>query len=122
LLLSDLGRDGQNALLERTNDLRADIVITGLPGEGEPLCAALVDAIRPKVIVVADSEFPANRRASRSLKARLEQTKIPVIYIGTSGAAKIVADISGWKLETMDGQVFNSAAWSEPLKQTAPAE
>ncbi len=116
LLLSDLGRDGQSALLERTNDLRANIVVAGLPGEGEPLCAALIDAIRPKVIVVADSEFPANRRASRSLKARLKQTKIPVIYTGTSGAAKIVADKSGCKLETMDGQVFNLADGSGPLK------
>jgi competence protein ComEC len=108
LLLSDLGRDGQSALLERTNDLHADIVIAGLPGEGEPLCTALVDAIHPQVIVVADSEFPANRRASRSLKARLEQTKIPVIYTGTSGAAKIVADKSGWKLKTMDERKFAS--------------
>ena len=58
LLLSDLGRDGQSALLERTNDLRADIVVAGLPDEGEPLCDALIDAIHPKVIVVADSEFP----------------------------------------------------------------
>ena len=65
LLLSDLGRDGQSALLARTNDLRADIVIAGLPNEGEPLCDALLDAIQPKVIVIADSEFPANapRRA-----------------------------------------------------------
>ena len=31
LLLSDLGRPGQDALLQRTPDLRADIVITGLP-------------------------------------------------------------------------------------------
>ena len=63
LLLSDLGRDGQSALLERTNDLRADIVVAGLPNEGEPLCDALIDAIQPKIIVIADSEFPANRRA-----------------------------------------------------------
>ena len=31
LLLSALGRPGQNALLERRHDLRADIVVTGLP-------------------------------------------------------------------------------------------
>ncbi len=75
LLLSDLGRDGQSALLERTNDLRADIVVAGLPTEGEPLCDALLDAIQPKVIVIADSEFPANRRASRELKERLARKR-----------------------------------------------
>jgi beta-lactamase superfamily II metal-dependent hydrolase len=45
LLLSDLGRDGQSSLLGGTNDFRADIVIAGLPTEGEPLCATLLDAI-----------------------------------------------------------------------------
>ncbi len=112
LLLSDLGRDGQSALLENTNNLRADIVIAGLPTEGEPLCNALLDAIQPKVIVIANSEYPANRRAGRALKERLEQTKIPVIYTRTSGAVKIVADKSGWNLQTMDGQKFSSAVSS----------
>src|ERR1039458_1309975 len=73
LLLSDLGREGQSALLSRTNNLRADIVIAGLPDEGEPLCDALLDAAQPKVIVIADSDFPATRRASPKLRARLEQ-------------------------------------------------
>ncbi len=48
LLLSDLGRAGQNALLERTPDLRADIVVTGLPSQEEPLSEALLDAIQPR--------------------------------------------------------------------------
>ena len=68
LLLSDLGRRGQSALLARTNDLRADMVIAGLTDDGEPLCDALLDAVRPKIIVVADSEFPATRRASRGIE------------------------------------------------------
>jgi len=110
LSLSDLGRDGQSALLESTNALRADIVVAGLPNEGEPLCAALLEAIQPKIIVIADSEFPANRRAGNALKERLERTKIPVIYTRESGAVKIVADKSGWKLQAMDGQQFKSAA------------
>ena len=106
LLLSDLSRAGQTELLVRTNDLRADIVIAGLPNEGEPLGDALIDAIQPKVIVIADSEFPATRRAGRALKDRLEQKKIPVIYTRTAGAVNIVTGKSGWKLRTMDGQQF----------------
>jgi ComEC/Rec2-related protein len=106
LLLSDLSRAGQDALLSCTNDLRADIVIAGLPNEGEPLCDALIDAIQPKVIVIADSEFPATRRAGRVLKDRLEQKGIPVIYTRDSGAVKIVTDKRGWKLQTMAGQSF----------------
>src|ERR1019366_3341351 len=106
LLLADLSRASQSELLARTKDLRADIVIAGLPGEGEPLCAALVKAIQPQVIVIADSEFPATRRASRALHERLLRQKTPVIYTRTAGAAKIVTDKSGWKLKTMDGQKF----------------
>jgi competence protein ComEC len=108
LLLSDLSRDGQDALLARTNDLRADIVVAGLPMEGEPLCNALIEAVRPKLIVIADSEFPATRRASRALRERLEklEPKIPVIYTRISGAVKIEADRCGWKASTMDEQKF----------------
>jgi competence protein ComEC len=106
LLLSDLSRAGQSDLLAGTNNLRADIVVAGLPTEGEPLCDALVGAIRPRVIVIADSEFPATRRASRALRERLEQKKIRVIYTRTAGAVKIVTDKSGWKVETMGGQKF----------------
>ena len=108
LLLSDLSRAGQSDLLATTNDLRADIVVAGLPSAGEPLCDALIDAIRPRVIVIADSEFPATRRASRALRERLEQKQIPVIYTRTAGAVKIETDKTGWKLHTMDGQTFQS--------------
>src|ERR1051325_11748141 len=65
LLLSDLGRPGQEALIERTADLRADIVVTGLPVQTEALGDALLDAIQPRVIVVSDSEFPVSERASQ---------------------------------------------------------
>ena len=109
LLLSDLSRAGQSELLAQTNDLRADIVIAGLPNESEPLCDDLIDAIQPRVIVIADSEFPATRRASRTLHERLEQKKIPVIYTRTAGAVKIVTEKSGWKLETMDGQKYTAS-------------
>ena len=106
LLLSDLSRPSQSDLLNHGDNLRADIVVAGLPNAGEPLCDALIDAIQPKVIVIADSEYPATRRAPLALKQRLEQKKIPVIYTRDSGAVKIVAGKAGWKLTTMDGQKF----------------
>ena len=103
LLLSDLGRGGQSALLQHTNDLRADIVIAGLPNAGEPLGNALLDAVQPKVMVIADSEFPANRRAGRELKERLSGRNVPVIYTRTAGAVTIVTWPGGWELRAMDG-------------------
>jgi ComEC/Rec2-related protein len=108
LLLSDLSALGQNALLSGTNDLRADIVIAGLPGKDDPLSDALADAIQPHVIVIADSEFPAARRASRKLKDRLDQRGTPVLYTRESGAATITVNGTGWKVRAMDGQTFQS--------------
>jgi competence protein ComEC len=108
LLLSDLGREGQSALLARTNGLRADIVIAGLPNQGEPLGDTLLEAIQPKVIVIADSEFPATRRAGFELKERLAERNVPVIYTRTAGAVTILARPDGWELRTMDGRKFAS--------------
>ncbi|HZL80175.1 MAG TPA: hypothetical protein VFC17_15185, partial [Candidatus Limnocylindrales bacterium] len=100
---------GQSALLERPDDLHAAIVVAGLPTAGEPLCDALIDAIQPRVIIIADSEFPATRRASRALHERLVQKKIPVIYTRDAGAVTILTTTRGWELQTMDGQKFNSS-------------
>jgi competence protein ComEC len=103
LLLSDLSRAGQDGLLSSMTDLRADIVVAGLPGEGEPLCTALIDAVQPHAIIIADSELPVQRRASRGLRARLQNTDIPVIYTRDSGAVTIVVQRDGWHLHAMDG-------------------
>jgi ComEC/Rec2-related protein len=108
LLLSDLSPAGQTALLARTNDLHADVVVTGLPTEGEPLNDSLIDAIQPKVIVVIDSEYPVQQRASRALMERLGRSGIPVVYTRTAGAVTIVTNPHGWKLHTMDGQEFKA--------------
>ncbi len=106
LLLSDLSRAGQSGLLDGTNDLHADIVVAGLPTEGEPLEDALLNAIHPQLIVIADSEFPPMRRTSRKLKERLEQKGMPVVYTRDSGAVKIIVNQAGWKVQTMDGQSY----------------
>jgi len=107
LLLSDLSRIGQDALLSSTNNLRADIVIAGLPGKDDPLSDALADAIQPHVIVIADSEFPAARRASRKLKDRLDQRGTPVLYTRDSGAVKVTVNETGWNVRGMDGPEYS---------------
>jgi beta-lactamase superfamily II metal-dependent hydrolase len=104
LLFSDLSHAGQSTLLENTNNLSADIAVAGLPNDGEPLCDALLDAIQPKIIIIADSEFPASRRASRELRDRLAQKRVPVIYTRASGAVTIITDKRGCTVRTMDGQ------------------
>ncbi|HEY0456579.1 MAG TPA: ComEC/Rec2 family competence protein, partial [Verrucomicrobiae bacterium] len=68
LLLSDLGKPGQNALAQRYPELKADIVVSGLPAQSEPLADGFLDLLQPKLTIVADSLFPARERASRALR------------------------------------------------------
>ncbi len=112
LFLSDLGQLGQNGLLATTNNLRADIVVAGLPNEGDPLSDPLIAAIQPKLIVIVDSDSAFARHVTPRLKDRLADQKVPVIYTRASGAAKIILDKTGWKLQTLDGRQFTSAALS----------
>ena len=112
LLLSTLGRPGQDALLEHHADLHADIVIAGLPGQTEPLNDALLEAIHPALIVIADSKSPSTRRANRALRDRLEKRGVPVLYTSDIGGLKISFTRNRWKAETVDG-----ATWTGATKQ-----
>jgi competence protein ComEC len=115
LLLSDLGRPGQNALMDRATDLRADIVVTGLPERSEPLSDAMLDVIQPKLIIVADSEFPATKRAPMKLQERLGQRGIPVIYTRHSGAVTICLRERQWDATGMSGpRISNDSTQSGP--------
>jgi beta-lactamase superfamily II metal-dependent hydrolase len=100
LLLSDLGRAGQEALMQRTADLRADIVVAGLPAQGEALRDTLLAAIQPRAIIICDSDFPASARASPRLRERLAGSAARVIYTRFGGATTIELGRSGWEIRT----------------------
>jgi hypothetical protein len=89
-------------LLATTNGLAADIVISGLPERDEPLVDDLIQAIRPKLIIIADSDFPPERRANATFRERLEQQGVPVIFTRDSGAVTILVNRQGWKIRTMN--------------------
>jgi competence protein ComEC len=102
LLLSNLSRTGQSALLAKTNDLSADILVSGLPDVGEPLCDELINVCKPKTIIVMDAESPAVQRTNPQLRERLEKHGIPVIYTRDAGAVTLVIKHTGWKIRTMN--------------------
>jgi competence protein ComEC len=117
LLLSDLGRAGQDFLLARTNALRADIVVSGLPAQSDPLCEALLDATRPRIIIVADSELPATARASERLMERLARRNVTVISTREAGAVTISFRAGGCVINTADGQHFKLNDLPKPNQQ-----
>jgi beta-lactamase superfamily II metal-dependent hydrolase len=89
LVVPDLGKAGQNAIYARHPELRADVVIAGLPDNEEPLASEWLDVIQPKLIVLADSDFPAVQRGSASLLARLRRNGREVISTRAAGAVTI---------------------------------
>jgi competence protein ComEC len=104
LLCSDLGLPGQQTLLEREPDLRAEVVVSGVPTRGEPLGNPLLDAIQPRAIIVSASEVPAQERATKELRERLERRGIPVFYTSDDNAVTIILRPKGWEVQAMSGK------------------
>ena len=104
LLLSDLGKPGQNALLEREPDLRAEIVVSGIPTQTQPLADSLLDTIQPRLIVISDSIYPATARASRNLRERLKARNIPVLFTSETGAVTILFGENKWEIQSASGR------------------
>jgi len=120
LLLSDLGRAGQDLLLTRTPELGADIVVSGLPTLTDPLCEALLDATRPRLIIVADSELPATARASERLMQRLAQRNVAVLSTRTVGGVTISFRATGCEIKPMNGKSFQLDALPKVNQPSAP--
>jgi competence protein ComEC len=114
LLLPALGRDGQEALMRRHPDLRAEFVVAGLPARDEPLCEPLLDLLRPRVIVIADAAFPASRRAPAKLRQRLGRRGARVVYARDNGALTLELAPGGWSLRTAAGQPAVDPPPAEP--------
>jgi beta-lactamase superfamily II metal-dependent hydrolase len=104
LLLPALGRDGQNALMRRHPELRAEVVVAGLPAREEPLSEPLLDLLQPRLIVIMDTQFPATRRASAELRARLARRSARVVYGRDNGALTLELGRQGWGLRDASGQ------------------
>lgn len=109
LLLSDLGRKGQSLLLQRwpAEELRADVLVTGLPSQDEPLADHLLLAVQPRLVIVADALYPASARASRWLQARLEHYRIPVLYTRLTGAVTIEFGQPEWRITSLNGPTLH---------------
>ena len=114
LLLSDLGKPGQNALLSRYPEVRADIVVSGIPAQGEPLAEGLLDVLQPKAILIADSLYPSTARASQRLRRRLEARGLPVFYASERGAITVELEGRDWRIRTATGLVLITGRQSPP--------
>lgn len=103
LLLSDLGRNGQRALLARYPDLQADIVVSGLPAKDEPLGETLLAALKPQAVIVTCAWQPAAEQASPDLMTRLKQTGSHTFFLQETGTISLQFTPDGVTLQAMRG-------------------
>ncbi len=120
LLLSELGTTGQAMLSARhSEDLKADILIAGLPAHDEPLKTDLLQAISPKIIILCTSEYPASARGSRKLRERLEAFGVPIYYSDEARGITLTLSPNQYQIKTMSGETIQWQAGEMP-KGTVP--
>lgn len=108
LVAPDLGRAGQQALCDRQGtNLSADILITGVPREGEAAGPRLLELVRPKLLVVGTGWRPATDRTPRITRNRLRREKFPTLFTEDIGALEM--DISPRGIVVSD--VFGETLW-----------
>jgi len=120
LLLSDLGKLGQRALLEREPDLRSHIVVAGIPRDGEPLRDELLSRIQPRVIIVSASEFPASERPRQPLRDRLATHGVPVFYTSDAGSVTVTIQKDRWEVRQLGGASTRGVPGQIPAPSSTP--
>jgi len=83
--------------------LDSDLVVTGLPEKGEAMCNGLIASAHPKLLIVADSEFPATKRATKVLEQRLSGTGAHPVFTRKQGAITITIRPNGFTVRSMEG-------------------
>jgi len=94
-LLSDLTARGQNELLAAHPNLHAEVVIAGLPSQGEALSPGFLECLQPKLIVVQDDGHPSGSRAPLPLRERLSQSGIATYYTSDTAVLEIRLTAAG---------------------------
>lgn len=120
LLLSDLGRDGQQTLVRSGRDLRADIVVAGLPQTGEPLGPELLAAISPELVLVNDAAQPVTEHAARPLRTRLSAQDVATVYTSDAGSLTLRLRSGRWALSPVTGSRLNGGSFKR-LRGKDPA-
>jgi ComEC/Rec2-related protein len=122
-LLSDLGAQGQEELLERYPDLQVDLLVTGLPSHTEPVSRAMLRHLNPRVLVIMDAVYPFSARATPKLEKRLSAMTLQVFYTRHTGAIMLEKQGGAWQMKGQSsGQVLYRFERDSPMprKQSQP--
>lgn len=107
LWLGALGRDGQERLLTRQQDLKAELLILAEAGDSA-LVPALLSRVQPQFVVVLDGRPGAPPSHPGRLRALLARTSVPVWYSSEEGAVEIRVMEGAWELRSMQGSCWQA--------------
>ena len=89
ILISELGRKGQNRFLEQHPQLKSDILIAGMPNHDSPVNDAMIMQLQPELIIMCTSNYPVTKRPSKKLRSRLEKYGIPIFFTSDIGGLEM---------------------------------
>src|SRR5262249_52459922 len=102
LLLSELGVLGRKALLERGEDLHADILLCSVPESGEGLDRELLEAVVPRLVVIGQIDAPYKRAKPRDLLKCAQQTGALVVKTSNESAVTLELTQGECHVETQE--------------------
>jgi competence protein ComEC len=109
LFLSDSGYETENALIASGADLRSDIVIKGQHHSGQSGSMALLDAVRPRLIVATSRDFPGHERIGEEWAASVGARGIKLFRQDETGAIELRFTPEQWEAQAyVTGEVFRS--------------
>lgn len=109
LFLSDSGYETENALIASGVDLRSDIVVKGQHHSGQSGSDALLDAVRPRLIIATSRDFPGHERINDEWAASVRARGIKLFRQDETGAVELSFAPDQWEARAyVTGEVFRS--------------
>jgi len=95
LFLADAGMPTQARLLESSRGrLEADVLVAGIPSSGIPMSDEFLDAVRPGIVIITGTEFPASQIPDPDWCDRVASRGIELFRQDVSGAVQIECDLA----------------------------
>jgi competence protein ComEC len=95
LFTSDAGMSTEMEILDRQQDVKADLIIAGHHRGDVMLCDAFLAAVMPQAIVASHADFPVAEKLKPQTVAAWQSRGIKVIHQGQSGGVTVRVDGEG---------------------------
>ena len=111
LFMSDSGYETEAALIESGVDLRSDILVKGQHYSGHSGSDALLDAVRPRLIIATSRDFPAHQRIDEEWAEQVRSKNIKLFRQDETGAVELRFARDEWQARAyMTGETFRSSS------------